>query len=153
MTDAIRTLSIRQPWAWLITSGHKKIENRTWSTTYRGPVLIHASSRWDAEPIDSIEKRFNVTIPRDLPRGGIIGIAGLCDVTTRSTDPYFCGPYGFVLVGARQLPYLPAKGALGLRIAPASVVESIDPAIVDEIRAAVEAGLPVGRKCRHPQIA
>jgi hypothetical protein len=102
-------------------------------------VLIHAGKRWADEPIETIEKRFNVTIPRDLPRGGIVGIAGLREVITRSADPYFCGPYGFVLVGAQQLPYMSAKGALGLRIAPASVVKSIDPAIVDDIRAAIEA--------------
>jgi len=36
------SLSIRQPWAWLIVQGHKPIENRTWPTTYRGPLLIHA---------------------------------------------------------------------------------------------------------------
>ncbi len=35
-------LSIRQPWAWLIVNGYKDIENRTWSTRFRGKVLIHA---------------------------------------------------------------------------------------------------------------
>jgi hypothetical protein len=39
----MKILSVRQPWAALIVSGHKDIENRTWSTRYRGPVLIHAS--------------------------------------------------------------------------------------------------------------
>ena len=34
-------LSIRQPWAWLIVNGYKDIENRTWSTRFRGKVLIH----------------------------------------------------------------------------------------------------------------
>jgi hypothetical protein len=139
VTNAIRVLSIRQPWAWLITSGLKKIENRTWTTNYRGPVLIHAGQRWADESIESIEKRFDVTIPRDLPRGGVVGIAGLCGVITHSGDMYFSGPYGFVLVGARRLPYMPAKGALGLRLAPAALVKSIEGAIVDEVGAAVEA--------------
>jgi hypothetical protein len=38
----MRTLSIRQPWAWLIVNGHKPVENRDWATSFRGPVLIHA---------------------------------------------------------------------------------------------------------------
>jgi len=35
-------LSVRQPWAWLIVSGLKDIENRPRPTHYRGPLLIHA---------------------------------------------------------------------------------------------------------------
>ena len=38
-----QAISIRQPWAWLIVHGWKNIENRMWRTSYRGPVLIHAS--------------------------------------------------------------------------------------------------------------
>lgn len=40
----MKVLSIRQPWAWLIVNGHKDVENRTWDSYYRGPLLIHASS-------------------------------------------------------------------------------------------------------------
>jgi hypothetical protein len=39
----MRALTIRQPWAWLIVHGHKDLENRTWCTSYRGPLLIHAA--------------------------------------------------------------------------------------------------------------
>ena len=39
----MKALSIRQPWAWLIVNGHKDIENRSWPTRFRGPVLIHAA--------------------------------------------------------------------------------------------------------------
>lgn len=38
----MKALSIRQPWAHLIIHG-KPIENRSWSTTYRGPLLLHAA--------------------------------------------------------------------------------------------------------------
>ena len=42
-------LSVRQPWAWLIVTGYKNIENRTWDTRYRGRIAIHAAARfaWD----------------------------------------------------------------------------------------------------------
>lgn len=36
------TLTVRNPWADLIASGRKRIENRSWSTSHRGIVLIHA---------------------------------------------------------------------------------------------------------------
>jgi hypothetical protein len=41
---AVKALSIRQPWVWAIVHAGKDIENRTWWTPYRGPVLIHAAN-------------------------------------------------------------------------------------------------------------
>lgn len=38
-----KVLTVKQPWSYLICSGVKPIENRTWKTNYRGRVLIHAS--------------------------------------------------------------------------------------------------------------
>lgn len=38
-----KVLTVKQPWSFLICSGIKPIENRTWKTNYRGRVLIHAS--------------------------------------------------------------------------------------------------------------
>jgi len=40
----MKTLSVRQPWASLLVSGIKDIENRTWAPNYKGRILIHASS-------------------------------------------------------------------------------------------------------------
>ena len=40
----MKVLTVKQPWAHLICSGIKDIENRTWKTNYRGRVLIHASA-------------------------------------------------------------------------------------------------------------
>ena len=46
----MKVLSIRQPWAWLIMTGLKDVENRTWNTDFRGQFAIHASRKfdWDA---------------------------------------------------------------------------------------------------------
>jgi hypothetical protein len=38
----VKFLTIRQPWASLIAVGAKTIETRPFSTTYRGPLAIHA---------------------------------------------------------------------------------------------------------------
>jgi patatin-like phospholipase/ASCH domain-containing protein len=71
----MKSLSIRQPWASLIISGVKDVENRTWPTRYRGPVLIHASLRVDDTSSEDIERRFGVRLPAELPLGGIVGIS------------------------------------------------------------------------------
>ncbi len=41
----MKTISIKQPWASLIIEGIKDIENRTWKTSFRGTVLVHASGK------------------------------------------------------------------------------------------------------------
>lgn len=37
----MKALSVKPPWAELIISGKKKIENRNWKTNYRGKLAIH----------------------------------------------------------------------------------------------------------------
>jgi hypothetical protein len=43
----MKVLSVKNPWAYLIIYGGKDIENRTWETKCRGPLLIHASKTAD----------------------------------------------------------------------------------------------------------
>ena len=50
--SAMKALTIRQPHATLIALGVKHIETRSWPTTYRGPLAIHAGKHrpavgWD----------------------------------------------------------------------------------------------------------
>lgn len=52
----MKVISLLQPWASLVVLGHKKIETRSWDTPYRGPLLIHASKRWDANLSLTISK-------------------------------------------------------------------------------------------------
>lgn len=40
----MKALTICQPYAELIACGEKRVENRTWSTSYRGPLAIHAGT-------------------------------------------------------------------------------------------------------------
>src|SRR5437763_3986357 len=47
--EKAKVIVIRQPWAWLIVNGFKDIENRTWATRYRGPLIIQASARRPTE--------------------------------------------------------------------------------------------------------
>ena len=122
----MKILSIRQPYAWLIVRGVKPIENRTWTTRYRGPVLIHASRLWARMPFEEIELVFGISIPRNaLRRGGVIGMADLVDVVTASPMRCFEGPYGFVFHRSREVPFAPWNGGLGLRNAPSELMNLI----------------------------
>ena len=40
----MKVLSIKEPFATIIKEGKKKIETRSWKTSYRGELYIHASS-------------------------------------------------------------------------------------------------------------
>jgi hypothetical protein len=116
------TLSIRQPWAWLIVSGHKDIENRDWQTPFRGRVLIHAGKtltrKYHGEIVDDLANLFGSQAPalppfESLQVGGIVGVATITDCVSRSDSPWFFGRHGFVMQDAKPLPFHPVNGKLG----------------------------------------
>lgn len=43
----MKALTIIQPWAFLVATGVKDIENRSWKTNFRGKVLIHCGKKVD----------------------------------------------------------------------------------------------------------
>ena len=43
--DTVKAVSLWEPWASLMALGAKRIETRSWSTSYRGPLLICAAKR------------------------------------------------------------------------------------------------------------
>ena len=63
----MKALTIKQPWASLIIYGDKDVENRSWPTSYRGPLLIHAGKGYDVNGDQYIDA------PIPLEAGGIIG--------------------------------------------------------------------------------
>lgn len=40
----MKALTLTQPWSTLVAIGAKKIETRSWNTSYRGPLVIHAAA-------------------------------------------------------------------------------------------------------------
>lgn len=118
----MKAITILQPYAWLIVAGVKDVENRTWRTNYRGPLLIHAGKRLHSTSIEAIETQMRIAIPRDkLNLGGIVGCVDLVDVVEESTSRWFSGPFGFVLARARPISFEPVRGAqrlFDLAIAP-----------------------------------
>ena len=120
-------ISIRQPWVWAIFNLGKDIENRSWSTRFRGRVLIHAAKGMTADEFDDACDLFDdVTAPDaqgfmqrrarisdEAMRGGIVGSVEIVDCVQASASPWFFGRYGFVLRDPQRLPFTPCRGKLG----------------------------------------
>jgi activating signal cointegrator 1 len=147
----LRCLTIRQPWASLIMIGAKTVETRSWPTSYRGTLVIHASSTYGpgerhaascSVPLGWIRA---AGLKEDaLPLGVLLGIVELVDVLPvaklgtlidRKTPAgnrefmmgnYAPGRWGWVLKGVRQLGEpIPASGRLGLWQLPSGLQKII----------------------------
>jgi hypothetical protein len=120
MTEPLKAISIMQPWAWLIVTGLKDVENRNWRTKFKGRVLVHAGLRVDREAMaDLLAGRHPVTGerlefagPPQFDRGGIVGEVEISDCVSDSDSDWFVGRYGFLLRDAKPLPFQPCKGML-----------------------------------------
>jgi hypothetical protein len=137
----MKALSVMQPWATLIGLGAKRIETRSWSTSYRGPLAIHASGRMSREAAMSLrEPHIREALAAGgyhpgsgpasnqfrLPLGKVIAVVTLVDVQhimpgnvpsepERSFGDYTPGRFAWSLQDVRLLPEpVDAKGALGL---------------------------------------
>jgi hypothetical protein len=130
----MRALSIRQPWASLIIAGVKNIENRSWTTSYRGPLLIHASTTGTAADMEAgvkLCKKLGLNLPDNFPVGGFIGSVELtgiiwqegldlrCDHPTfelKDARGYNGDGYGWIFENPKVIPFRRARGKLGLFI-------------------------------------
>lgn len=113
-----KALSVRQPWAWAICSAGKAIENRSWSTGFRGGICIHAAGGMTArEYAEAAQFMLSIGIeaPRKevLTKGAIVATASIVGCVSRSPSPWFFGPFGLVLQDVQPIEPIPCKGALG----------------------------------------
>ena len=115
----MKALSLKQPWATVIVQGIKPIENRKWSTSYRGPLLIHASKNWDKEGAQWIVDHFPelkelINWTNHL-KGKIIGQVEMVNCVRHYNSEWFFGPYGLVFELAHEFypeQAIPYKGEL-----------------------------------------
>lgn len=98
----MKAISIIQPWATLIAHGEKRIETRSWQTSYRGLIAIHASRLTDEAEDFCVDipvaaellVQHGYELPGDkpggsLPWGSIVAIADLFDIVpTGHTSNY-----------------------------------------------------------------
>lgn len=123
----MKALSVRQPYAWAIIEGGKDIENRAWHSDFRGPVLIHAGLHWHDVGPEALAQKMGITVPVDLPLGGIVGLVEIVDCVTRHDSRWFQGPYGFVLRYPHPLPFTPCQGHLGFYDVEPDVLARLSP--------------------------
>ena len=77
----MKALTVMQPWAMLLASGAKAYETRTWRTSHRGPMFIHASQRFSEdlrelcaeEPFRSLLRGAGIVKPAQMPLGALVG--------------------------------------------------------------------------------
>jgi len=135
----MKCLSVREPWAWLMTGApleiRKDVENRTWFDKYRGPLLIHAGRRFDydallwlgdhvPEAIEPVCRHFHIRFDESTCQpvgcdqsmlGGIVGMVYL-DRIVRNHPSRWAQPecWHWQVSGGRALPFIPLKGQLRL---------------------------------------
>ena len=125
----MKALSLWQPWAWLIFNAGKDVENRGWSTSYRGPLLIHAAKRRPS--VDEVSDIANQLDEAGLEEastrlrrawgteafhlGGIVGQVELVDCVRRSTSLWAAPDrVHWKLAGAAPQEFQALRGARGL---------------------------------------
>lgn len=87
---SILALSIQQPWADLIMCGAKGVENRTWQTSHRGRLLVHASKQWNSHG-QTLAALLGHPVERCTAATGYLGHVELVDV---HRDHGCCRPWG-----------------------------------------------------------
>ena len=111
----MKVLTIRQPFAAAIMEGLKTVEYRSWATSYRGMLAIHAGKR---RPDRDWQDDWPELDADTLVYGAILGAVELLDCVP--------GDAGFEwhLANPRPLdrPFL-CGGQLGLWVPPAAVVK------------------------------
>ncbi|MFP4145888.1 MAG: ASCH domain-containing protein [Phycisphaeraceae bacterium] len=126
-----KALTICQPYAHLIMAGEKLVENRTWPTRYRGPLVIHAgkSRAW----LDSWDQ----PVPEDMPFGAVVGWVRLVDCVRLGGElpeklawlrehEHASGPWCWVLADPHPAPKpLPYRGRQGLYEIPAADLQNL----------------------------
>jgi hypothetical protein len=116
--DEARVLTIRQPWAWAIIHGGKDVENRSWPTKHRGPLLIHAGNAFEPDGYEVV-KQFATQPPppgNDFIHGAIIGVVELADCVQDSDSEWaVIGQWHWCLRHPEPFdPAVPCPGKLGL---------------------------------------
>lgn len=128
----MKTLSVKQPWASLIMSGLKDVENRTWvASSVPAKILIHASSSPDNRAIDFLNNAIdelafetnnaiimgNVPEFFNMPQSAILGYVTVSKCVNDSTSKWaFPNQYHWVIEDVYQFeqPILNVKGKLNL---------------------------------------
>jgi hypothetical protein len=134
----VKALSMMQPYAWLFANGILTIDDRSWSTSYRGQLAIHASKRFHLPYYVWLEKHTNLVLPlpNAMDSGGVVGVAHLSKclksaladkappLDMRRSHFGQAGFYGFELERAKPVAFVPCKGNVGLFDLPDGLIRA-----------------------------
>lgn len=119
----MKTISVRQPWAWAIIHGGKDVENRNKAPIGTHQLIgrrigIHAAKGMTQHEYESAREymlKLGVDCPRpnELLRGGMIGTVRLTDVVSERPSRWFFGPRGLVIDQAEASEPIAGPGQLG----------------------------------------
>ena len=120
----MKVLTLTQPWATLVAIGAKKIETRSWSTSYRGPLAIHAakglasvggvSGLYDlceTEPFHTALR--GQDLPHVLPKCSIVAVCELVAIEDTDWVIKNHGAYKIIGGGRRHWPLIDQERAFG----------------------------------------
>ena len=128
----VRALSVRPPWSHYLRLGAKRVENRTWTTRWRGQLVIHAGQKLDPAGF-TVGAQLGVPVePDEVNRGEYIAVAELVDAHMAGQGcGHACDEWAepdcwhWVLAGVRPLVTIDGPGRLGLWVPPTGVIEQV----------------------------
>ena len=117
-------ISIRQPFAEAIVRGLKIIENRSWSTSFRGRLFVHASKSTESleDGLEFIREITGKPFKHKLTFGAIIGSVEITDCVISHPSPWFVGRFGFVLAQPRRVSPIYFSANTGIRPLPQNLL-------------------------------
>lgn len=126
----MKVLTIKEPFATLIKEKIKRIETRSWKTSYRGEIYIHASKPPIEKKIFERQELLNLCKDLTFNQGNIICKGNLVDCIYMTEEfinelkennytEFICGfyeigRYAWVIEDIKIITPIPAKGKLGI---------------------------------------
>lgn len=125
----MKVISIKEPFATLITNGMKSIETRSWKTNYRGELFIHASGKQLAKEFLTNDYAIDLIKKMDMNYGNIICRCNLVDCIYMdesfleyikqnpreyNVGEYKLGRYAWIIENIEPICPIPAKGKLNI---------------------------------------
>lgn len=141
----MKILSLWEPWGTAMVLGHKLWETRSWPTSYRGPLAIHAAKNTSAIKDGTPEEMVidgeelcgtKIVFPSAWPLGSIICVVDLFDcVPTETAKPsrleeimgnYMPERFAWQTRNLRKVKPFPFKGMQGLKPLPEEVARALE---------------------------
>ncbi len=125
----MKALTLLRPWAYCIAHLDKRIENRTWAPwaeVIGQRIAIHSGKGIDADGFHWLCREGLIRVPLASAahiHSAIVCTAVVTGFVQKSKDPWFTGPYGWLLTDVVTLDTpVPCRGMQGLWRVPDHVV-------------------------------